>query len=73
MLSRASLFDQRIGVSFVVQGNDGDLNSVVARVGVSEGLMGEMMRIEVALDHLDQLQFKCARRQLHERDVGRNN
>src|SRR5271165_5243079 len=54
---RDSLIDQRTAVSLGVQGGHSGVNGSVEIVGVSEGLMGEMMSFEIAPDGLDVVEF----------------
>src|SRR5271166_711246 len=56
---RDSLIDQRTAVSLGVQGGHSGVNGSVEIVGVSEGLMGEMMSFEIAPDGLDVVEFGC--------------
>src|SRR5215469_10308627 len=52
-LSRDSLNDQRIDGSLLVQGGHGCMDGAVEGVGVSEGVMGQMVRLEIVPDNLD--------------------
>jgi hypothetical protein len=56
-LSRDSLNDQRIDGSLLVQGGHGCMDGAVEGVGVSEGLMGQMVRLEIVPDNLDVVEF----------------
>ena len=49
-LSRDSWFGQRKRRAFGIQRGDGLVDSLVERVRVSEGLMRQMMRLEIAPD-----------------------
>jgi hypothetical protein len=42
----------------VIEGADGLVDRLVESVGVGEGLMGEVMRLEIAPDSLDVVQFR---------------
>ena len=48
---------QRIGDAFAVEFDDGVMDGLVERVGVGEGLVGEVMGLEVAPDRLDFIEF----------------
>ena len=54
---RDSWNDQRIASSLAVQGMHGFMDGAVEGVGVSEGLVGEMMRLEIVPDDLDVVEF----------------
>src|SRR5215211_756836 len=56
-LSRDSLFDQRIDVSLGVQGGYGGMDGAIQGLGVSKGLVGQMMRFEIVPDNLDVVEF----------------
>jgi len=58
-LSRDSLNDQRIDGSLPVQGSHGCVDCAVEGVGISEGLMGQMARLEIVPDNLDVVEFGC--------------
>ena len=58
-LSRNSLNDQRIDGSLPVQGTHGCVDCAVEGVGISEGLMGQMARLEIVPDNLDVVEFGC--------------
>jgi hypothetical protein len=58
-LSRDSLNDQRIDSSLPVQGSHGCVDCAVEGVGISEGLMGQMARLEIVPDNLDVVEFGC--------------
>src|SRR5580658_11351971 len=58
-LSRDSLNDQRIDGSLLVQGGHGCMDGAVEGVGVSEGLMGQMVRLEIVPDNLDVVELWC--------------
>src|SRR6516165_6488458 len=58
-LSRDSLNDQRIEGSLLVQVGHGCMDGAIERIGVSEGVMGEMVRLEIAPDHLDVVELGC--------------
>ena len=49
---------QRRRHALVIEGVDGLVDRLVECVGVGEGLVGEMMRLEVAPDGLDVVQFR---------------
>ena len=51
--------DQRIDGSLLVQGGHGCMDGAVEGVGVSEGLMGEMVRLEIVPDNLDVVELGC--------------
>src|SRR5271166_853705 len=53
-----SWLDQRKRRAFGIQRGDGLVNSLVERVRVSEGLMPQMMRLEIAPDGFDVVQFR---------------
>ena len=59
ILSRDSLNDQRIDSSLPVQGSHGCVDCAVEDVGISEGLMGQMARLEIVPDNLDVVEFGC--------------
>ena len=52
-LRRDSLVDQRIGSSLVVQGFHGCVDGAIEIVVIGEGLVGEMVRLEIAPDERD--------------------
>ena len=56
-LSRDSQFGQRIRDPLAVEICDGVVDGVVERDGVGEGLVGEVMGLEVAPDRLDVVEF----------------
>src|ERR1700723_1794514 len=56
-LSRDSQFGQRIMGPLAVEICDGVVDGVVERDGVGEGLVGEVMGLEVAPDRLDVIEF----------------
>ncbi len=58
-LSRDFLNDQRIDSSLPVQGSHGCVDCAVEDVGISEGLMGQMARLEIVPDNLDVVEFGC--------------
>ena len=58
-LSRDFLNDQRIDGSLPVQGSHGCVDYAVEGVGISEGLMGQMARLEIVPDNLDVVEFGC--------------
>ena len=58
-LNRDSLNDQRIDGSLPVQGTHGCVDCAVEGVGISEGLMGQMARLEIVPDNLDVVEFGC--------------
>ena len=58
-LSRDSLNDQRIDSSLQVQGSHGCVDCAVEGVGISEGLMCQMVRLEIVPDNLDVVEFGC--------------
>jgi hypothetical protein len=45
--------------ALVIEGADGVVDRLVECVGVGESLVGEMMRLEVAPDEFDVVQFGC--------------
>ena len=47
------LIDQRIEASLVVQGGDGCVDGAIESVVVGEGVVGEMVRLEIVPDNLD--------------------
>ena len=51
--------DQRIDGSLPVQGSHGCVDYAVEGVGISEGLMGQMARLEIVPDNLDVVEFGC--------------
>src|SRR6266481_1569489 len=53
LLSRDSLFAQRIAISFCVQVGDGTVDSGVEGVGIGIRLVGEIKGFEVMPDHFD--------------------
>ena len=57
--ARDSLNDQRIDGSLPVQGSHGCVDCAVEGVGISEGLMGQMARLEIVPDNLDVVEFGC--------------
>ena len=57
-LSKDSWFGQRKRRAFGIQRGDGLVDSPVERVRVSEGLMVQMMRLEIAPDGSDVVQFR---------------
>ena len=57
VLSRDSQFGQRIRGPLAVEICDGVVDGVVERDGVGEGLVGEVMGLEVAPDRLDVIEF----------------
>jgi hypothetical protein len=57
MLSRDSRPGQRIGDALSVEFGDGAVNGLVECGGVGEGLVGEVMGLEVAPDPLDIVEF----------------
>src|SRR5277367_6309737 len=56
-LSRDSALGQRMGEALAVAIGDGAMDGVVERGGVGEGLVGEMMRLEVAPHRFDVVEF----------------
>ena len=54
-----SLIDQRIDGSLLVQGRHGCMDGTAESVGVSEGLMGQMVRLEIVPDNLDVVELGC--------------
>src|SRR5580700_774732 len=56
-LSRDSLFDQRIDVSFGVQARYSGVNGLIEIVAVGEGLVSQMMGFEIAPHGLDVVEF----------------
>src|SRR5580693_6138695 len=58
-LSRDSPLGQRKRPAFAVQCIDGLMDGAVECVGIGEGLMREMVRLEVAPDALDVIEFRC--------------
>ncbi len=80
-LSRDSRLGQRtVGHAFTVEVIDGGVDGLVEGCGVGEGLMSEVMRLEVVPDHFDVVEFggifwqpldsepMCARGQCRERE-----
>jgi hypothetical protein len=63
MQLRATAIDEQIDGSLLVQGGDGCMDGAVEGVGVSEGLMGQMVRLEIVPDHLDVVELGCVLRQ----------
>ena len=57
-LSRDSLAGQRKGCALCIEAVDGAVDSAVECVGVSEGSMREMVRLEVVPGPLDVIQFR---------------
>jgi hypothetical protein len=57
-LSRASWFGQRKRHALGIEGFHCLLDCAVKRIGVTEGLMREMVRFEVAPDAFDGVQFR---------------
>src|SRR5271168_3413934 len=57
LLSRDSALGQRMGEALAVAIGDGAMDGVVERGGVGEGLVGEMMRLEVAPHRFDVVEF----------------
>src|SRR5271157_4075242 len=55
--SRDSRLCQRIGDALAVEIDDGVMDGLVERVGVGEGLVGEVMGLEIAPDRLDVVEF----------------
>ena len=51
--------NQRIDGSLPVQGSHGCVDCAVEGVGISEGLMGQMARLEIVPDNLDVVEFGC--------------
>ena len=49
--------DQRIDSSLQVQGSHGCVDCAVEGVGISEGLMCQMVRLEIVPDNLDVVEF----------------
>ena len=45
--------------SLPVQGSHGCVDCAVEGVGISEGLMGQMARLEIVPDNLDVVEFGC--------------
>jgi hypothetical protein len=58
-LSRESDVDQRFGAALVVQIVDGGVDGPVEGGGVGEGLVGQMMRLEIVPDNLDVIELGC--------------
>ena len=54
---RDSWLGQRIGDALAVEINDGVMDGLVERVGVGEGLVGEVMGLKIAPDRLDVVEF----------------
>ena len=51
--------DQQIDISLAVQGFNGRVDFAIKRFGIDEGLMGQMVRLEIAPDNLDVIEFRC--------------
>ena len=58
VLSRDSPVDQRIDISLVVQGFHRPVDFAVAGFGIGKCLMGQIMRLEIAPDNLDVIEFR---------------
>lgn len=58
LLSRDSYLVQRNGLALLIEGLDGFMDGLVKRVGVGEGLVGEVMRLEIAPDGFDVVQLR---------------
>src|SRR3954463_5839873 len=56
-LSRASLLNQRMRPALLVAGVDGSVDGPIERVDILEGLVGEMVRLEVAPDRFNVVEF----------------
>lgn len=56
-LSRDSRVAQRIGVSFSIQCCDGNVDVTIEMLWVSEGLMGEVVGLEIEPDAFDVIEF----------------
>ena len=56
---RDSPVDRQIDVSLAVQGFDGRVDFAIKRFGIGECLMGQMVRLEIAPDNLDVIEFRC--------------
>ena len=57
LLSRDSRLGQRIDHSLLIKVIDGRVDRLVERVDVGEGLMGEVMRLQIVPDDLDIIEF----------------
>jgi hypothetical protein len=57
LLSRHSLLGQRMRLALLVAGVDGRVEGLVERVDILEGLVGEMVGLEVAPDRFDVVEF----------------
>ena len=57
VLSRDSRVAQRIGVSFSIQCCDGNVDVTIEMLWVSEGLMGEVVGLEIEPDAFDVIEF----------------
>ena len=58
-LSRDSPVDQRMDISLAVQSFDRRVDFAIKRFDIGERLMGQMMRLEIAPDNLDVIEFRC--------------
>ena len=58
-LSRDLPVDQRIDISLAVQGFNSRVDFAIKRFGIDECLMGQMVRLEIAPDNLDVIEFRC--------------
>ena len=56
-LSRDSLAGQQMALSLCVEGSDGGVDGAIERVGIGEGLVSEVVGLEVAPDALDVVEF----------------
>ena len=57
-LSRDSPVDQRIDTSLAVQGFHRHVDFAVEGFGIGKCLMGQIMRLEIAPDNLDVIEFR---------------
>ncbi len=59
VLSRDSWHGERIGDALAVEIDDGVMDGLVEGGEVCEGLVGEVMGLEIAPDRLDVVEFRC--------------
>src|SRR5271169_4570495 len=62
-LSRDSPIDQRMEASLLVQGLHGCVDCAIESDVVGEGVVGEMVRLEIMPDDLDVVELGCVFRQ----------
>ena len=63
VLSRDSPIDQRMETSLLVQGLDGCVDCAIEGDFVGEGVVGQMVRLEIMPDDLDVVELGCVFRQ----------